>query len=169
RKSETSFEQPLPTQPFFMAGDYEVVTSGGDAEAVEVYAPRGLDEVGKRQMRRLADEAARIIAFHAKYFGTPPSAPFRIVATEARDLAFSTTEAATIDDSFFRRDTLDLGTIELVAAATAKAWIDGRVLLRGRGTGMMRDALPVYLAAQYLGERFGAAQREAAFERYHRA
>src|SRR5207237_6480574 len=94
---------------------------------------------------------------------------FRIISTQARDLTFSSVEAVAIDDSVFRRDTLDLGTIELVAAAAAKAWIDGRVLLRGRGTGMLRDALPVYLAAQYLGERFGAAQREAAFERYHRA
>jgi len=169
RKSETSFEQPLSAQPFLLIGDYEIVTSGGDTPTVEVYAPRGLDEASKRQIRRLADEAARIVAFHAKYFGTPPSAPFRIISTQARDLAFSTTEAATIDDSVFRRDTLDLGTIELVAAAAAKAWIDGRVLLRGRGTGLLRDSLPVYFAAQYLGERFGAAQREAAFERYHRA
>lgn len=169
RQSETSFEQPLPAQPFFMVGDYDIVTSGGAAPTVEVYAPRGLDEIGQRQIRRLADEAARIVAFHAKYFGTPPSAPFRIISTQARDLAFSTTEAATIDDSVFRRDTLDLGTIELMAAAAAKAWIDGRVLLRGRGTGILRDALPVYLAAQYLSARFGEAQREAAFERYRRA
>ncbi len=166
RKSETSFEQPLPAQPFFLVGDYEIVTSG---DAVEVYAPRGLDEVGQRQIRRLADEAARIVAFHAKYFGTPPSAPFRLISTQARDLAFSSVEAATIDDSVFRRDTLDLGTIELMAAAAAKAWIDGRVLLRGRGAGILRDSLPVYFAAQYLGERFGEAQREAAFERYRRA
>jgi hypothetical protein len=169
RKSETSFEQPLAAQPFFIVGDYEVVTGGGPTPTVEVYAPRGLDEIGRRQMQRLADEAARIIVFHAKYFSAPRSAPFRIVSMRARDLAFSTTEAVTIDDSFFRRDALDLGTIELMAAAAAKAWIDGRVLLRGRGTGLLRDALPVYFAAQYLGERFGEAQREAAFERYRRA
>jgi hypothetical protein len=169
RKSATSFNQLLAAQPFFIMGDYEVVTNGGDAPTVEVYTPRGLDELGQRQARRLADEAARILAFHAKYFGAPMSAPFRVISTQARDLAFSTTEAVTLDDSFFRRDTLDLGTIELLAAAAAREWIDGRVLLRGRGAGMLRDALPVYFAAQYLGDRFGQAQREAAFERYRRS
>ena len=34
---------------------------------------------------------------------------------------------------------------------------------------MLRDALPVYLVAQYLGERFGLPQRDAAFERFRRA
>jgi len=168
RKSETSFEESLADQPFFLVGDYEVTPRGGAPE-VEVYAPRGLNDTGKQQVNRLADEAARIVAFYAKYFGVPPSIPFRVVSTQARDLAFSTVGAVTVDDSLFRRDVLDLGTIELMAGAAAKAWIDGRVLLRGRGTGMLRDGLPVYLAAQYLGERFGEAQREAAFERYRRA
>jgi hypothetical protein len=169
RKSETSFEQSGAGQPFFIVGDYDVTVRGGDAPLVEVYAPRGLDQIGQRQAARLADEAARIMAYYARYFGLPPSAPLRVMATQARGLALSLTEAMTVDDSFFRRDALDLGTIELLAGTAAKAWIDGRVLLRGRGTGMLRDALPIYLAAQYLGERFGAAQREAAFERYRRA
>jgi tetratricopeptide (TPR) repeat protein len=64
---------------------------------------------------------------------------------------------------------LDLGTIELVAGAAAKSFIDGRVLMRGRGAGMMRDGLPIYLVAQYLGARFGEAQQTAAFDRYRRA
>jgi len=34
---------------------------------------------------------------------------------------------------------------------------------------MLRDALPTYLVAQYLGDRYGLPQRDAAFERFRRA
>lgn len=183
RKSETSFEQSLASQPFFIVGDYDVITRGGDSYPVEVYVPRGLNEVGKQQAQRLAAEAERMIAHYVKYFNVASLAPFRVVATQARQLStmtsdalsqgrevsFATVGAVTVDDNLFRRDALDLGTIELVAGAAARAWIDGQVLLRGRGTGMLRDALTIYLAGQYLGERFGPAQRDAAFDRYRRA
>ena len=41
--------------------------------------------------------------------------------------------------------------------------------MRGRGAGMMRDGLPIYLVAQYLGARYGEAQQTAALDRYRRA
>src|SRR5689334_11533820 len=37
RKSENSFEQSLAAQPFFIVGDYDVVTRGGEAYPVEVF------------------------------------------------------------------------------------------------------------------------------------
>jgi tetratricopeptide (TPR) repeat protein len=183
RKSENSFEQSMAAQPFFFAGDYEVITRGGDAHPVEVYYPRGTSEMGKQQANRLAVEAERIIAFYARYFGVPSMAPFRLIATQARQLTTATTDssaqgrevslstvgAVTIDDNLFRRDSLDLGTIELLASAAARSWIDGQALLRGRGVGVLRDALPVYLTAQYLGERFSDAHRVEAFDRYRRS
>ena len=183
RKADGTFEQSMAAQPFFIVGDYDVVTRGGESYPVEVYLPRGLNEVGRRQAERLAAEAERMVAFYVKYFGVASLAPFRIVATQARQLAtatsesfsqareinFSTVGLVTVDDNLFRRDQVDQGTIELIAGAAARAWIDGQVLLRGRGTGMLRDALPIYLTAQYLGDRYGAAQRDAAFERYRRA
>jgi tetratricopeptide (TPR) repeat protein len=183
RKSENAFEQSMAAQPFFVAGDYEVVTRGGESYPVEVYLPRGSSEIGKQQAQRLATEAERILAFYVRYFGVAATAPFRVIATQARQLSTATTDtfsqtreasfatvgAVTVDDNLFRRDSLDLGTVELIAAGAARAWIDGQVLLRGRGAGMLRDALPVYLATQYLGERYGEAQRDEAFERYRRA
>lgn len=183
RKSDTSFEQSMATQPFFIVGDYEVVTRGGESYPVEVYVPRGVNEVGKQQAQRLATEAERIVAFYVKYFNVASTAPFRIVATQARQLstvtsdafsvarevAFTTAGIVTVDDNLLRREVLDLGTIELLAGAASRAWVDGQVLLRGRGAGMLRDALPVYLGAQYLGERFGPEQRSEAFDRYRRA
>lgn len=183
RKSENSFEQSLAVQPFFIVGDYEMISAGGDSYPVEVYYPRGASETGKQQAGRLAAEAERILAFYAKYFGVAVVAPFRVITTQARQLSTSTSDsflggreisftgvgAVTVDDNLFRRDALDQGTIELLANAAARSWIDGQVLLRGRGTGMLRDALPAYLVAQYLGERYDESQRAEAYDRFRRA
>src|SRR5262249_2001212 len=125
----------------------------------------------------------RAVTFYAKYFGVAAVEPFRVISTQARQLNTATSDtfsasretsvamvgAVTIDENIFRRDAVDLGAIELISGAAARAWIDGQVLLRGRGAGVLRDALPSYLVAQYLGERYGAAQRGAAFERFRRA
>ena len=110
-------------------------------------------------------------------------APFPIITTLARQLSTSTSDSfsqgreisytsvvtVTVDDNLFRRDVLDQGTIVLLAGAAARSWIDGQVLLRGRGTGMLRDALPAYLVAQYIGERYGAAQQIEPWESFRRA
>ncbi|HMB29500.1 MAG TPA: hypothetical protein VKS99_15430, partial [Blastocatellia bacterium] len=183
RKGENSFEQSLAALPFFIVGDYDVVSQGGADCPVEVYYPRGSGEAGKQQAERIAAEAERAVKFYAKYFNAAPVEPFRVIPTQARQLNTATSDsfsasretsasmvgAVTIDENIFRRDAVDLGTIELLSGAAARAWIDGQVLLRGRGAGMLRDALPVYLVAQYLGDRFGLPQRDAAFERFRRA
>jgi hypothetical protein len=183
RKSENSFEQSLAAQPFFIIGDYDVVSRGGGDHPVEVYYPRGSGEIGKQQAERIAAEAERAVTFYAKYFNVGAVEPFRIISTRARQLNTATSDsfsasretsasmvgAVTIDENVFRRDAVDLGMIELISGAAARAWIDGQVLLRGRGAGILRDALPIYLVAQYMGERFGPPQREAAFDRFRRA
>src|SRR5215813_10194062 len=181
RTSENSFEQSLAALPFFIGGDYDVVSQGGADCPVEVYYPRGSGEIGKQQAERIAAEAERAVKFYAKYFNAAPVEPFRVISTRqlntatsdsfsaSRETSASMVSAVTIDENIFRRDAVDLGTIELLSGAAARAWIDGQVLLRGRGAGMLRDALPVYLVAQYLGDRFGLPQRDAAFERFRRA
>ncbi len=183
RKSENSFEQTLATLPFFIVGDFEVLASRGDPAPIEIYLQRSLNEAGKQQAQRLLAEAEKSLAFCARYFGMPAPAPWRAVSTsgfgstsvtsdgvsQSRESAYATTGMLFLDDSFFRRDVIDLGMIELVSSSASRAWIDGRMLLRGRGNGMLRDALPIYLVARYLGERNGAQEGEAAFERYRRA
>jgi tetratricopeptide (TPR) repeat protein len=185
RKSDNSFEQSLAAQPFFIIGDYDVVSRGG-AHPVEVYYPHSTGssgEIGKQQAERIATEAERAVAFYAKYFGVASVEPFRVVSTQARQLDTATSEAfsasretsvamvgaVTIDENIFRRDAIDLGAVELLSGAAARIWIDGQVLLRGKGVGMLRDALPIYLVAHYLGDRFGLPQRDAAFDRFRRA
>lgn len=170
KSGDGSFEQPLAAQPYFFYGDFEVTNVTGPKGAkIEIYSPRGVAETGKQQIQKLADETSRIIGFYSDYFDMPQMGPFRIVLTNARNINYSDNGIVSVESSFLRRDTLDLGTVELVAGAAAKSFIDGRVLLRGRATGFFRDGLPVFLAAQYLGQRFGDAQRTAAFERYRRS
>ncbi|NBO65154.1 MAG: hypothetical protein EBU88_10005 [Acidobacteria bacterium] len=183
RKSDNSFEQTQAALPFFIVGDFEVLRGGGDAYPVEVYYPRGVSDAGKQQAQRLVAEGERILKFYAGYFGVAVVAPFRIITTQARQLStttsdsfsqgreisFTTVGAVTVDDNLFRRDALDQGTIELLANAAARSWIDGQILLRGRGTGMLRDGLPAFLVAQYLGERFGQALQVEAWESFRRA
>jgi hypothetical protein len=183
RKGENLFEQSLAAQPFFIIGDYDVVSRGGAEHPVEVYYPRGSGEIGKQQAERIAAEAERVVAFYAKYFDTAAVAPFRVISTQARQLNTATSDsfsasretsaamvgAVTIDENIFRRDAVDLGTIELLSSAAARAWVDGQVLLRGRGAGILRDSLSIYLVAQYVGVRFGLPQRDAAFDRFRRA
>lgn len=183
RKSETSFEQSLAALPFFIAGDFDVLSRGGDPAGIEVYTQKGLDETGKQQAQRLAAEGERVVAFLSKYFSVPAGAPWRAISTsgfgatsvasegvsQSRESSYATTGTLFLDDSIFRRDLLDLGTIELIASSASRNWVDGRVLVRGRGNGMLHDALPIYLVARYLGSRNGEAQMDAAFERYRRA
>lgn len=170
RIGDNTFEQPLATQPFFVVGNYDVATATGDKSAkIEVYAPRGLGENGQQQTKRLVEETTKIVNFFTGYFGIPLSGAFRVVASGVQGLSFADPGVVVLDDSYFRRNVLDLGTIELVAGAVAKSFVDGRVLMRGRGAGMMRDGLPVYLVAQYLGARFGEAQQSAALDRFRRA
>lgn len=183
RKSATSFEQSLAALPFFIVGDFETLAKGGDPPTVEVYVQRGLSSTGTEQAQRLAAEAERIVSFYTKYFGGAAGVPLRVISTtgfgltavtsegisQTRESSHATTGALLIENGFLRRDLLDLGTIEILASAACRNWIDGRVLLRGRGNGMLRDALPIHLAARYLGERNGAPQLDAAYERYRRA
>lgn len=183
RKSENSFEQSSASLPYFMVGDYEIVSRGGTAYPVEVYYPKGAIDPAKAQAERTADEAERILRYYADYFQVAVTSPFRIVASQARQLSTATTDtlsqsremsfsgvgAVSIDDNLLRRDALDLNTIELLAQAATRNWIDGQTLLRGKGTNLIRDGLSVYLAAQYLGARYGDIQQAEAFDRYRRA
>jgi tetratricopeptide (TPR) repeat protein len=182
RKSETTFQQSLADQPYFIVGDFETIGRGGDNAPAEIYVQRGLNESGKQQAQRLAAEAEKIVEWLTKYFNYIGGVPLRVVSavgfgataiageglSQGRESSFTTTGTLLIDDTFFRRDVLDVGTIELMTSTAARTWIDGRVLLRGRGAGMLRDALPIYLTARYLGDRSGENEMEDAFERYHR-
>jgi len=54
---------------------------------------------------------------------------------------------------------LDSATALLISEAVSRLWIGGQTSVRGEGGGLLRDALPRFLATQFIEKQFG---REAA-------
>jgi tetratricopeptide (TPR) repeat protein len=88
--------------------------------------------------------------------------------------------ALVLNQQVFRQDVLDVTTIELLADALARLWIDGRVRVRGREArspqpdrpaqkglswGILRDGVPRHLAVLYLADRFGQETANESFAR----
>jgi TolA-binding protein len=88
--------------------------------------------------------------------------------------------ALILNEQALRRETVSATTVEILADAIARIWIDGRVRLRGqearagqadriaqkaRSAALLRDSLPRYLAALYVEDRFGRAAAGEVFRR----
>ncbi|HXG64636.1 MAG TPA: hypothetical protein VNO70_05985, partial [Blastocatellia bacterium] len=178
-----TFEQSLNSLPFFVAGSFEqplAFDHGG--VKVEIYTQPGLvgPDGAQNVINQLREETGRAIDFLTKTLGPPPAnATFRIISSvRAGNLAVP--GAAVFSQQIFRRDTAGAGAIEALADALARIWIDGRVRLRGqeqrsaqedrpaqkaRGTALLRDSLPRYLAALYIEDRYGKEAGSEAFSR----
>jgi hypothetical protein len=187
-----SFDESLNCIPFFVAGSFDQalgVEHGG--VKIEVYVQPGLNAVSPdarengagsgQNLRRLADEAGRIIDFYSKALG-PPSAgrTFRIISS-VRSGNLTVPGAVVFNEKIFRQDVLEAATIEMLADAVARMWLDGRVKIRGqearaaqadrpgqkpRSPALLRDSLPRYLAGLYFEERFGEDGARQMFSRF---
>ncbi|HXG91582.1 MAG TPA: tetratricopeptide repeat protein [Blastocatellia bacterium] len=180
-KSESSgdtaaFEQPLNSLPFILAGAFRQPTSstqGGIQVFISDLEGTRADATARENIRALLmAEAGRIIDFLTRTLGPPSAgATFRIISS-ARVGNLTVPGALVLSDRVFRQDALDANTIELLADALARIWIDGRVRIRGqearsaqeggaaqkaRSTALLRDSLPRYFAALYFEDRFGKA------------
>lgn len=197
-KSSFLFEQPLNCIPFFLAGPFgqpDVSESGG--VRIEVWKQPGIggissdrssgaassantDSSAASQVRRMIEEARQIVAFFTKTFGPPPAgASFRIIS------AFRTGNiivpgALVLNQQVFRQDALDATSIELLADAISRLWIDGRVRVRGRDartaqadrpgqkgvtSSLLHETVPRYLAVLYIEDRYGKEAASEAFDR----
>jgi TolA-binding protein len=186
-----TFDQPLNSLPLIVAGSFDqpVITEHGGVK-IEVYAQPGLtagaaDSKAETQpsrviVTRLGDESSRIIDFLTRTLGPPPAgATFRIISSvRANNIAVP--GALVLSEQTLRRDALAEATIESLADAIARIWIDGRMRVRGqeqrsaqenrpaqrgRSAAFLRDSLPRYLAALYFEERFGKDGGRDAFAR----
>jgi hypothetical protein len=186
-----TFEQSLNSLPLLVAGSFDqpLMADHGGIK-VEIYAQPGItagasDAKAATQPQRviaarLSDEAGRIIDFLTRTLGPPPAgATFRIISSvRANNVAVP--GALVLNEQVLRRDTLTESTIESLADAIARIWVEGRARVRGqeqraaqenrpaqrgRSSAFVRDSLPRYLAALYFEERFGNEGGRAAFAR----
>ncbi|OYT72793.1 MAG: hypothetical protein CFK52_04055 [Chloracidobacterium sp. CP2_5A] len=166
----------LVVQPYGPPVSRRFAPAGGEPVVIRVYGAQGLPEESVRQAERIAEEIERILAFYQSLWGAPPTSEFQVLTTPRRVVAdrrspelrgrdFDTERAirsvapgaVVIETAALLRPALDAETIEWLAAAVARTWIGGKTRLRGRGWGMMADALPAYLTSRYLQQRYGAA------------
>ncbi|HVG20336.1 MAG TPA: tetratricopeptide repeat protein [Blastocatellia bacterium] len=186
-----TFDQSLNSLPLIVVGSFDQpVTSERGGVKVEVYAQKGLtagasDSKAAPQpssviVTRLGEESGRVIDFLTRTLGPPPpGATFRIISS-ARANNIAIPGALVLNEQSLRRDTLTEATIESLADAIARIWVDGRVRVRGqeqrsaqenrpaqrgRSAAFLRDSLPRYLAALYFEDRFGKEAGRDAFAR----
>lgn len=143
------FDSKLNGQPFFVAGDWDVINSGG----VAVYAPKGSIDAQKR-----AGELAALFTaardHSATFLGTAPQLPLKIIAVH-RGAGFTSNGVVLVDDSVFRRKSIDSLTAMNIAEAAAKLWIGGAIAVNGEGYGIIREGLARFIATEFIESKFG--------------
>jgi len=161
-----SFEQKLFAQPFFSTGKWETIEGAGDAKGTSALLHAGASAEERKNAESLLALAAAARAFYAGLLGPAPDAPVRLVAVR-RGAGFDMGGTLLLDAAAFRRQKIDAVTAMLIAEAVARMWISGTTPVRGEGSGVVREGLTRYLAAQFLEKQFGreAAESERLRER----
>ncbi len=162
----TTFEEPMLSQPVFIARDFERV--GEDSEGVEFYLPRGFAFSRPEALQRMRAEIARIREFYAAFFGAPIQRPIRVVASSEVP-AYGAPGLVIFDERVFAREVLDEDGLFFLASQLARLWMGARVEIQGVGHAVLDQGLPNYLALLYMEHRFGTVGRQRAIERFRRA
>ncbi|HYX43128.1 MAG TPA: tetratricopeptide repeat protein, partial [Pyrinomonadaceae bacterium] len=99
-------------------------------------------------------------SFYAGLLGTAPDVPIKLVAVK-RGAGFNDGGTVLIDAATFRRSKIDAVTALLISEAVAHLWIGGAAPVRGEGSGVLREGLSRFLAAQFFEKQFGREAAEA--------
>ncbi len=146
--SGNSFDQKLNSQPFFVAGKWDLINTNG----VSVFVPTGTED--KSRVNELAQIALDAKTYTATLLGNAPDVPLRIVAVK-RGTGFSSGGTIFINESVLRRQKIDSLTAMTIAESVAKMWIGNAVSVGGDGFGAIREGLPRYVATLFLENKFG--------------
>ncbi|HTH50736.1 MAG TPA: hypothetical protein VL501_02315, partial [Pyrinomonadaceae bacterium] len=148
--SAGSYDSRLNSQPFFVAGNWDVTDQNG----VSVYMPKGSAGEPQKRAAELAALFAEAQKFMSGVLGSAPQTPLRIVANR-RGAGFADAGTVIVDDAVFRRSKIDSLTAMNIAEAAAKLWLGGSVSINGDGYGVISDGLTRYLATQFLESKYG--------------
>src|SRR5215471_4690964 len=204
----STFEESANSLPFLVAGNYDAPVEsehgwikisiylqpgiggqsasgpeglGKDGGGKEGGGRNGADDQGAGpKSGRISAEAGRVIDFLTKTLGPAPAGSTFTVISSVRAGNFAVPGALILNENVFRQDAVDATTVELLADALARTWIDGRVRIRGqdarsalvdqpaqkaRSGALLRDSMPRYLAAQYFESRYGPEAGREIFDR----
>jgi hypothetical protein len=164
-----TFEQALPSQPILLAGNFDKpleIKSG--ATSFEFVLSRGLGENVAKQAAAIAAEGEKICDFYQQLLGIAPPAQMRII-TSSQVSSYVIGNTLVLNEDLFRRDSLDVETLEFLARALLRVRIGGELMTRGIGWGVLQNSLPAYLAGLYFEHRYGAVAGREFFERRARA
>jgi TolA-binding protein len=161
----SSFEQSLNGQPFFVTGNWDRVGSA-NAKGVSAFLPKGSGDDDRKQAQSLIDFAADARTFFATMFGPAADLPIRLVAVK-RGSGFDDAGTILLSEGSFRRKKIDAATALGIAEAISRLWIGAATPVRGDGSGVLREGLARFLATMFIEKQFGAdaASEERARER----
>lgn len=156
----TTFEQALNAQPFFLAGNWDMVEGSGDARGASVYLLKGAGSDERKQAEAMLALAGAARAFYAGLLGQAPDAPIRIV-TVTRGGGISDGGTLLLPAAAFRRSKIDSTTALQIGEAVAKLWIGGATPVRGEGVGVITEGMTRYLANAFLEKQYGRETADA--------
>ena len=160
RGSGSSFDQMLKAQPFFLTGSWDVSDGAGEAKGISAFMPKGAGDDARLRADELISLAASARSFYTGLLGTAPDMPIRLVAVR-RGAGFNEGGTVLLDAAVFRRTKVDAASALLIAESIARMWIGGQALVRGEGSGVLREGLTRYFAALFLEKQFGREVADA--------
>lgn len=157
--SDSTYQNDLNGQPFFVAGPFESSTVNG----VEiVYPRRGGVPVEQERISRLAEIATKANEFISARLGGRLAAPLRIICVK-RGSGFSDSGTVLIDDAVLVREKPDSSAVQSIVEGIAKSYLGNVVTVRGDGYGVVREGLSRFIANEFIESEFG--EEAAAVER----
>ena len=156
--TNSTFEQKLSAQPFFLTGKWESVEGANEARGVSAFIPRGATAEERKRAESLIALAASARGYFTSLLGALPDTPIRLVGV-TRGAGFDLGGTILLETAVFRRSKPDAVTAQLIGQAVARMWVGGATPVRGEGAGVVSEGLTRFLATLFLEKEFG---REAA-------
>ncbi|MDM7922936.1 MAG: tetratricopeptide repeat protein [Pyrinomonadaceae bacterium] len=150
--SETggAFDNKLYGQPFFLAGTWDRVDTGG----VPVYLTKGLGPDAQKRAAEVAAFVTEARSFVEGLLGKGPDAPLRIVSVR-RGAGYGSGGTLLVEDGLFRRSKIDSVSALALAEAVVRLWFGDSAMVTDDGAGVIREGLARYIATQFIETKYG--------------